>query len=502
MNTGPLKLLLVEDSADDAELISRSLTRGGYAQKPVCVDSEGTLRDALAAGEYDIAITDHELPAFNSSDVLRILYELTPDLPCLLVSGKVGEEAVGRAMREGAADYVDKDNLARLPAAVARALVAKGLQRERLITDAALASSGRLFEAVFANAGDGMLIVDHDRALIDANPAAAELLGLSREHVKKLQLEDLVADGARVREIWDTLLATGHDRGELELVHEDGSSVATEYTAAANFLPGRHILVIRDIRARQAAEAEARRHIAQQEAIVELGERALREKSLGLLRKAAVECVATALGVEIALILELEAGEGAFAVQAETGLGQMRAGVRIPHGPPDSSQASYTVQQNVPVLVEDYALEQRFARAQLLTDWGVRSALSVHIRGDKAPFGVLEAASTRPWAFTEADASFLAAVANVLADAQQRAGSEEATQDRALHDELTGLANRTLFFDRLALGVARAKRLGTRLAVVFLDIDHFKALNDTVGHLAADRLLTQVGSRIERTMRG
>jgi diguanylate cyclase (GGDEF)-like protein/PAS domain S-box-containing protein len=501
MSTQPLRVLLVEDSADDAELIARSLTRGGYPPTLSCVDSEATLREALGVRVYDIVVTDHELPAFNSYDVLRILDEVAPELPCLLVSGKVGEEAVGRAMREGAADYVAKDNLARLPAAVARALVARELKQERLATEAALASSGRLFEAVFANARDAMLIVDDKRALLDANLAAAELVTSSREHLKKLQLEDLVADGSCVREIWNTLLATGHDRGELELVQEDGSLVATEYTAAANFLPGRHILVIRDIRARQAAETEAKHHVAQQEAIVGLGEHALREKSPWLLRQAAVKCVAKALDVEIALVLELHPGEGAFSVQAETGLGHMRSGVRIPHGPADSSQASYTVLHEGPVLVEDYAVEQRFERAALLTDWGARSALSVPIRGDREPFGVLEAASTRGRAFSATDASFLAAIANVLADAQQRAGSEEATQDRALHDDLTGLANRTLFFDRLGLGIARAKRLGTRLAVVFLDIDRFKALNDTVGHLAADRLLAQVGARIERTMR-
>jgi diguanylate cyclase (GGDEF)-like protein/PAS domain S-box-containing protein len=501
MITEPLRLVLVEDSADDADLIGRSLARGGYTQKLSLVDSEDTLRAAMAGGEYDLVVTDHELPGFNSSDVLAILRQVAPELPCLLVSGKVGEEAVGRAMRDGAVDYVAKDNLALLPAAVARALAAQELKRQRQATEAALASSGRMFEAVFANARDGMLIVNHDRALLDANPAAAQLLAVSRERMTTLRLDDLVSDAARVEEIWDTLLVSGHDRGELHLVQQDGSLVATEYTAAANFLPDRHILVIRDIRERQAAEAEARRHVSQQEAIVALGEHALREKALGPLWQAAVTCVTTALEVEIAAVLELQSDAGTFAVQAETGLGQIRAGVRIPHSPSGRSQASYTVLHETPVNVEDYATERRFERAPLLTDWGVRSALSVHIPGDQEPFGVLGAASTRPGAFTEADASFLAAVANILTDAQQRAGSEEATQERALHDELTGLANRTLFFDRLGHGLARAKRLGTRLAVVFLDIDRFKALNDTVGHLAADRLLTQLGTRIERTMR-
>lgn len=74
-------------------------------------------------------------------------------------------------------------------------------------------------------------------------------------------------------------------------------------------------------------------------------------------------------------------------------------------------------------------------------------------------------------------------------------------RQRAMHDPLTGLANRTLLFDRLTLSLARAKRRGTRPAVLFLDIDHFKLLNDTLGHLAGDQLFCEVGAGIERLLR-
>lgn len=147
MSERGLRLLLIEDSAVDATLIARALERGGYELELLYVDNEAALRGALARNEYDLAITDHCLPCFDSSDVFSIAAELTPDLPCLLVSGAVGEEAVGKAMRRGAVDYVAKDNLERLPTAVERALVARERRRERHCAEEALARSAHLIRS-------------------------------------------------------------------------------------------------------------------------------------------------------------------------------------------------------------------------------------------------------------------------------------------------------------------------------------------------------------------
>ncbi|MDX6581274.1 MAG: hypothetical protein QOI10_458 [Solirubrobacterales bacterium] len=503
MSVRSLHLLLVEDSADDAGVLLRTLRRAGYAVTVCRVETEQTLREALASEAYDLAITDHVLQGFDSAGALAALAELSPDLPCILVSGKVGEETVGQAMRQGAVDYVDKDNIGRLPMVVERTLVETVRRRERRAAEEALARSGQLFTAVFANTRDAMLIVDDERRVVDTNPAAAEMLGMPRQELVRKRMEELMPEtaSADATRLWDELLDAGQQRGEVELLGADGSLVATEYTTAANFLPDRHIIVMRDIRERRAAEAEVNRRVAQQEAIAELGERALREKSLHLLMDVAVARIGVTLGVEIVGLLELKVDELAFVVRAEAGVPELPTGSRFPYGSPASSQANFTVRQAEPVLVDDYEQEKRFDRSPIFTDLGVRSALSVEIPGSKRSFGVLEVASRAPGAFTAADASFLTAVAHLLGVALERARGEDEIREQALHDPLTGLANRTLFFDRLALGLARAKRTSTRLAVMFMDVDHFKALNDTLGHLAADRLLTQVGERIERAMR-
>jgi diguanylate cyclase (GGDEF)-like protein/PAS domain S-box-containing protein len=502
MEEDHLRLLLVEDSDDDAELITRALA-GRYALEVSRIDTEEALREALSDEEYDIAITDHLLPGFNSEQVLLTLAELAPGLPCMLVSGKVGEEAVGAAMRQGAVDYVAKDALRSLAAAVERTLAESDRRRERREHREALERSGRLFEAVFVNAHDAMLILDDERRLINANPAAEVLLGRPAEELLKLRFDDVTPTTSlrHARGAWDEFLATGERCGEADLLRTDGALVATEYTLTPGFLPGRHIMVMRDIRERRRAEVQARRHTAQQEAIASFGRRAMLEKHLHLLKQEAVTQVAATLGVETASILELPDDDRAFVVRADHGPGRNRAGSRIPLAAQVRTQASFTLDEGHPVLVEDYEQETRFGPDPVHRERQARSALSVEIPGHPHPYGVLCTASTRPRAFGKTDASFLTAIANVLADALRRAKSEEQIRELALHDPLTGLPNRTLFFDRLNRALTRAERQNTRLAVLFLDIDDFKAHNDTLGHRAADQLLIDVSARMVQTMR-
>ncbi|MGI8593969.1 MAG: putative bifunctional diguanylate cyclase/phosphodiesterase [Solirubrobacteraceae bacterium] len=85
--------------------------------------------------------------------------------------------------------------------------------------------------------------------------------------------------------------------------------------------------------------------------------------------------------------------------------------------------------------------------------------------------------------------------------AVERKRAEAAMAHKALHDPLTGLANRPLFLDRLALALARSRRSSESVAVLFLDLDHFKEINDSLGHEAGDQLLVHVARRVEGALR-
>ncbi len=132
-----LKVLIVEDSEDDALLLARNLRSKGYLPEYERVDTAESLFSALQTQRWDIVVTDHNMPQFSSLDALSITREAAPDLPVIIVSGRIGEELAVEAMRAGANDYIMKDNLARLAPAIDRELAnAKILQAQRAAEEA------------------------------------------------------------------------------------------------------------------------------------------------------------------------------------------------------------------------------------------------------------------------------------------------------------------------------------------------------------------------------
>ena len=103
--------------------------------------------------------------------------------------------------------------------------------------------------------------------------------------------------------------------------------------------------------------------------------------------------------------------------------------------------------------------------------------------------------------FNAGDVDFAQSIANVLADALARQATEDDIRHRALHDALTGLPNRVLFIDRIEHALARKRRRTSLSAVLFLDLDHFKLVNDSLGHQHGDELLAAVAPRIKQVLR-
>jgi PAS domain S-box-containing protein len=134
--TGTLRVLLVEDSENDAMLLLRELRRGGYQphSQRVCTpeDMQEALRAADARNEpFQVVISDYYMPRFSAPDALRLLRELGYDLPFIVVSGKIGEEAAVEIMKAGANDYLTKENMSRLCPAVERELREAEVRRDR-----------------------------------------------------------------------------------------------------------------------------------------------------------------------------------------------------------------------------------------------------------------------------------------------------------------------------------------------------------------------------------
>jgi DNA-binding NtrC family response regulator len=131
-----LRLLLVEDSPEDAALMRHELERAGYDVASERIETENAFRRALTQGTWDAILCDFTLPQFSGESALRIVRESDADLPFIYVSGTIGEDVAVEAMKSGAQDYVLKNNLKRLAPAVERELREAGVRREKRILEA------------------------------------------------------------------------------------------------------------------------------------------------------------------------------------------------------------------------------------------------------------------------------------------------------------------------------------------------------------------------------
>ncbi|HVA90040.1 MAG TPA: response regulator, partial [Chloroflexota bacterium] len=157
----PLRLLLVEDSARDAALLVRLLRQGQFEVVFERVETVAGMETALEQG-WDLIIADHSMPSFGAEAALEMLQLRNLDLPLIMVSGTISDEAAIEAMKRGAADYLLKDRLNRLGEAVHRVLAEKRLRAEKEEAEARIRFQARLLEAVeqavIATNLDGIII--------------------------------------------------------------------------------------------------------------------------------------------------------------------------------------------------------------------------------------------------------------------------------------------------------------------------------------------------------
>jgi diguanylate cyclase (GGDEF)-like protein/PAS domain S-box-containing protein len=250
---------------------------------------------------------------------------------------------------------------------------------------------------------------------------------------------------------------------------------------------------------RKIAEQELQRAAAQQAAVARLGRYALQNGDPVQLAKQAVPLMTEIDGVEVACVWE--AGREGRRLHLRAGLEEQGGGGERRASAARDSHAGAALESGLHVIVDDWSNEPRFSMPPALRVLGVRSSLAVPIAGKEQPFGVLDIHSTEPSRFTPQDVHFVQASANVLADALERHSADEALRHRVLHDSLTGLPNRPSFVDSLRDALRRSVSSGSPVGILFLDLDHFKLINDSIGHHAGDDLLRAVAPRLRAHLR-
>lgn len=205
--TTPLRVLILEDSPDDAELMVRELQRAGFEPKWTRVETEA---DYLAKLDLfvDLILSDFMVPQFDGLAALKLMQEQGFDIPFILVTGSFEELGIA-CVRQGAADYVIKDKLDRLGKAVIRALGAKQLQVEKQRVEEVLHEREALYRMLFDDSPDPIIVTNRYGRIIELNPAAIRLFEYDLDETPELFERELHLDSEQAQTLMDKIKQNG-----------------------------------------------------------------------------------------------------------------------------------------------------------------------------------------------------------------------------------------------------------------------------------------------------
>ncbi len=217
----PLRVLILEDRVADADLMAHELRKAGFEPQWQRVETEPGYLAALDQ-EYDVVLSDYNLPQYDALRALRTLRQRGLDIPFIIVSGTIGEDTAVAAMKEGASDYLITDRRARLGSAVSNALDKKRLHAaERRAIDQL-----RLQAAAMESAADGIVITDRKGTILYVNPAFPTMTGYTREESLG-KTPRILKSGEHspkfYQDLWKTILTGKVWHGQMTNRRKDGT---------------------------------------------------------------------------------------------------------------------------------------------------------------------------------------------------------------------------------------------------------------------------------------
>ncbi|MGE4086562.1 MAG: EAL domain-containing protein [Immundisolibacter sp.] len=488
----PLRVLVIDDSPDDALLLIAHLREGGYAPNWRRVATEKDLLRTLE-DDWDVVLADYTMPGFGGHTALAMVQHHTPSVPFIFVSGTLGEAAAVRALQEGARDYVTKGDLKRLVPAIARELRATREHQRQIAADARV-------RQLLAVSADAVIGFDADYRITLWSGGAAALLGYAEADIVGQPLSRLIPrhQWSMFEELLEAFTTAPEatwrigEQADISGQRVDGHPVLIE-AALTKYRENGHaafLLVLHDIGDRVQHEREMR-------LLLSVSQRATAGASLPDILSACADQVREEhdwLQVQIWLLDERDATLERHAVAVASG---RQAGA------PDGNAAARSLAQQASQTGHSlwHEIDSAGAPATPPLPADVRTAIAVAVPGERGPLGVVECwlAERRPR--DERLLRVLQAVADQLGNVIQRQRAEQRLQQLAHYDAVTGLPNRVLFADRLERAMVEADRHGGLIGLIFVDLDRFKSINDGLGHDVGDRLLVRIAERLQNAVR-
>jgi PAS domain S-box-containing protein/diguanylate cyclase (GGDEF)-like protein len=632
-----IRILMLEDRPEDAELLLREIRRHGIPFISLRVDSKPAYAEALHSFSPDLILSDYTLPDFDGIEALTVARQERPDTPFIFVSGTIGEERAIDALRQGAIDYVLKDNRARLVPAIERALKDVQDRDAKRWALRELEESEERFRLSMQYSAVGIGLVAPDGRWLAVNPALCDIVGYSETELLGSEIELLAhPDDRDVDRLQITrMLARELNTYQVNkrYVRKDGRVVWTQLSGSLVWQHGSEphyfIYQVQDItdriRAEEALRASEERFRSIAEAtqewiweidasgvytfsspaaelilglkpgdllgrncldivlgsmrttVEELLRRGVREKrgwrdlifhlrhtngsirwvdnsALPLLddtgsvigyrgvarditqrrlqqeriaRLSRIQAVLSGINSTIVRVrdrTELFRASCRIAVQqggfrmAWIGLtepGAMRAtpvvwegfdqgyleevAAALGESAEDPGSVGKAIRYRKMVVANDIETDPHTVFKREALARGFRSLIAMPLLVADEAVGVLVLYAGETGFFDYEEIKLLKDLAGDISFALDYIGKEERLTYVSYYDTLTGLANRQLFFDRLAQAMQAARAEQRELAIMIIDLQRFKQINDTLGRSAGDRVLKEIATRLLRT---
>jgi len=507
---GEIKVLLVEDRVDDAELLLAEMRRRGLPVVSLRVESEPAYTHALRHFAPQLILSDYTLPDFDGPLALRIARRERPDTPFIFVSGTIGEERAIDALQQGAVDYVLKDNRARLVPAIERALKEADDQEARRLALRQLEASEERFRSISEATREWIWEMDSRGVYTFSSPAVETMIGYKPQEVLgknfldlvsatlRPQLAKLLRRGAVERTGWrDVVLHLRHTAGGLRWLDQSALPLLNDAGSVIGYRG-----VTRDITQRRTQQDRIARLSRIQAVLSGINSTIVRVRERRELFREACRIAVQQGGFRMAWIGVVERGAARATPLVWEGFdhGYLAAVTSAMGGEGgDAGAVGAAIREKTMIVANDIEADPHFVFKRDALARGFRSMIAMPLLVADEAVGVLVLYSEETGFFDHEELKLLKDLAGDISFALDYIGKEERLAYVSYYDTLTGLPNRQLFFDRLAQALKVARAEGRELAVMIIDVQGFKRVNDTLGRHAGDRVLKELGARLART---